>query len=76
MGNFKMKLSKFIYTLCWMSMAAVPVMAQQQDSTSMKNKYFNAKDYLLQDRYIPGGKPFDRKAKGKNLSIGVYGGVS
>lgn len=51
------------------------VMAQQ-DSSAVDRKYFNAKEYLLQKRYVPQGKPFDKNAKGKNVSIGLAGGVS
>ena len=48
----------------------------QQDSTAVNEGFFNAKDYLMQKRYVPQGKPVDKNAKGKNVSIGLAGGVS
>lgn len=71
-----MKLNGIFYALCCAA-AVMPgmTMAQQQDSTKV-NKYFDAKDYLLQDRYIPRGRPIDNKAKGKNFTFGVHAGLT
>lgn len=72
-----MKQNRLIFAICCMAMAGMQgtVMAQQ-DSSAVDRKYFNAKEYLLQKRYVPQGRTVDRNAKGKNMSIGLAGGVS
>lgn len=71
-----MKLNGFVNAICCMAMGAMPgMMMAQQDSTAV-NKYFNAKDYLLQDRYVPEGRKLDRNAKGRNFSVGGFVGMS
>lgn len=50
--------------------------AAVQDSAIVNKRFFNAKDYLLQKRYIPQARPFDKNARGNNLSFGIHGGLS
>lgn len=72
-----MKQNGIIFAICCLAMAGIQGTAlAQQDSTAVDGKFFNAKDYLMQKRYVPQGKPVDKKTKGKNVSIGLAGGVS
>lgn len=71
-----MKLNGIIKALCCAALASAPGMAMAQQDSSAVKKYFDAKDYLLQDRYVPEGIKFDRKAKGRNFSIGGFVGMS
>ena len=71
-----MKLNRIFYTLCCLSMLSSTALAQQNNGKEEKHKYFNAKDYLMQKRYIPAGKPWNEKEKWRNLSIGISGGAS
>ena len=70
-----MKQNRLIFAICCLAMSGLNATAQQ-DSTAMNEGFFNAKDYLIQKRYVPQGKPVDKNAKGKNVSIGLAGGVS
>lgn len=71
-----MRLNGFIYVLCLGALAVMPdVVSAQQDSSAVRRN-FNATDYLLQDRYIPKGRNVRKNARGKNFSIGAFGGVS
>lgn len=70
-----MKQNRLIFAICCLAMSGLNATAQQ-DSTAVNEGFFNAKDYLMQKRYVPQGKPVDKTAKGKNVSIGLAGGVS
>ena len=70
-----MKQNRLIFAICCLAMSGLNATAQQ-DSTAVNEGFFNAKDYLMQKRYVPQGKPVDKNAKGKNVSIGLAGGVS
>lgn len=72
-----MKQNKFIFALCCLAMTGIQGTAMtQQDSSAVNRNVFDAKDYLLQKRYVPQPRCIDKKAKGRNFSIGVNGGVS
>lgn len=72
-----MKQNKFIFALCCLAMTGIQGTAMvQQDSSAVNRNVFDAKDYLLQKRYVPQPRYIDKKAKGRNFSIGVNGGVS
>lgn len=72
-----MKQNKLILALCCMAMAGIQGTAMaQKDSSAVNKNVFNAKDYLLQKRYVPQPRYTDKKAKGRNFSFGVNGGVS
>ena len=71
-----MEQKRFFYILYCLVIFAIPEMAMAQQDSSKVKKYFDAKDYLLQDRYIPEGKKLDKNAKGRNFSIGGFVGLS
>lgn len=53
-----------------------PALTQAQEvADTPATKFFNATDYIRQKRYIPAGKVIDPKAKGRNYSLSVFGGV-
>lgn len=72
-----MKQNRLIFALCCLALAGMQGTAMaQQDSTAAGKKAFDAKDYLLQRRYVPQARYIDKTAKGRNFSIGVFGGMS
>ena len=62
-----MKQNRLIFAICCLAMSGLNATAQQ-DSTAVNEGFFNAKDYLMQKRYVPQGKPVDKTAKGKTGS--------
>lgn len=71
-----MKEKKLFYVICCVLSLCLPEIASAQQDSSKVKDYFDAKDYLLQDRYIPEGRTVDKTAKGRNFSIGGFVGLS
>lgn len=70
MRNFDLKT---VLSLCLS--VFVPVAANAEETDSIENTYFNAMEYVQQQRYIPKGRLVKRDAPGHNWTLGILGGV-
>lgn len=69
------KRNYLITALCGTCMLTPALIMAQEAADTTQTHFFNATDYIRQKRYIPAGRVIDPKAKGRNFSFSIFGGV-
>ena len=69
------KRNYLITALCGTCMLTPALIMAQEAADTTQTHFFNATDYIRQKRYIPAGRSIDPKAKGRNFSFSIFGGV-